>query len=166
MTTFLILCWTPFCCQNSPDPSRHGLRSTWMAGPKVSQQNIAQSITLPPPACLLPIVRPGAMCSPGKWHTRTRPSTWCKREYDSSDHATFFHCSVVQFWCPTVRLLDRTTRASLRSPRASMSLGRPWPCRRFTTVPSLDHFDRYWPLQTGNTPQELQFWRCSDAPVV
>lgn len=22
--------------------------------------------------------------------------------------------------------------------------------------------DRYWPLQTGNTPQELQFWICSD----
>ncbi|XP_067287607.1 secreted immunoglobulin domain 1 [Pseudorasbora parva] len=31
----------------------------------VSQQNIAQSITLPPPACLLLIVHPGAMCSPG-----------------------------------------------------------------------------------------------------
>ena len=34
-----------------------------------------------------------------------------------------------------------------------------------TTVPSLDHFNRCWALQTGNTPQELQFWRCSD-PVV
>ncbi|KAK3531074.1 hypothetical protein QTP70_009447 [Hemibagrus guttatus] len=33
-----------------------------MAGPKVSQQNIAQSRTLP--ARLLPIVHPGAMCSP------------------------------------------------------------------------------------------------------
>ncbi|KAK3524920.1 hypothetical protein QTP86_011505 [Hemibagrus guttatus] len=39
--------------------------STWMAGPNVSQQNIAQSITLPPLACLLSIVHPGAMCSPG-----------------------------------------------------------------------------------------------------
>ena len=34
--------------------------STCIAGPKVSQQNIAQSITLPPLACLLPIVHPGA----------------------------------------------------------------------------------------------------------
>ncbi|KAK3533963.1 hypothetical protein QTP70_034997 [Hemibagrus guttatus] len=38
--------------------------STWMAGPKVSQQNIAQSRTVLPPARLLPIVHPGAMCSP------------------------------------------------------------------------------------------------------
>ncbi|MCJ8731866.1 hypothetical protein PDJAM_G00204410 [Pangasius djambal] len=35
-----------------------------MPGPKVSQQNIAQSITLPPPACVLPIVHPGAISSP------------------------------------------------------------------------------------------------------
>ncbi len=59
-------------------------------------------------------------------------------------------------------LLDQITRASLCSPHASMSFRRPWPCRRFTTVPSLDHF---WYIQTRNTPQELQFWRCSD-PVV
>ncbi|XP_058237745.1 uncharacterized protein LOC131347599 [Hemibagrus wyckioides] len=39
--------------------------SIWMAGPKVSQQYTAQSMTLPPPACLLPTVHPGAMCSPG-----------------------------------------------------------------------------------------------------
>ncbi|KAL1022270.1 hypothetical protein UPYG_G00024480 [Umbra pygmaea] len=41
-----------------------------MAGPKVSQQNIAQSITLLLPAFLLPIVHPGAMCSPGKEYGR------------------------------------------------------------------------------------------------
>ncbi|XP_026232523.1 trace amine-associated receptor 13c-like [Anabas testudineus] len=35
-----------------------------MAQPKGSQQNIAQSITLPPPASLLPIVHPGVMWSP------------------------------------------------------------------------------------------------------
>ncbi|KAK3555257.1 hypothetical protein QTP86_014833 [Hemibagrus guttatus] len=39
--------------------------STWMAEPKVSQQKIAQGMTLPPPARLLPIVHPGAMCSAG-----------------------------------------------------------------------------------------------------
>ncbi|KAK3528532.1 hypothetical protein QTP70_001737 [Hemibagrus guttatus] len=38
--------------------------STWMAEPKVSQQNNAQSMTLPPPTHLLPIVHPGTMCSP------------------------------------------------------------------------------------------------------
>ncbi|KAK3540285.1 hypothetical protein QTP70_029622 [Hemibagrus guttatus] len=39
--------------------------STWMAqGPKVSQHHIAQRMTLPPPVYLLPIVHPGAMCSP------------------------------------------------------------------------------------------------------
>ena len=39
-------------------------------------------------------------------------------------------------------------------PVASSPLILPW-----TT------FDRYWQLQAGNTPQELQFWRCSD-PVI
>lgn len=36
---------------------------TWMPGPKVSQQNIAQSIALPPSACLLPILLPSAISS-------------------------------------------------------------------------------------------------------
>ena len=65
-----------------------------MAEPRVSQQNIAQSITLPQPACLLHIVHPGAMCSPGKRHTY-----WPGHPRDSSDQATFFYFSVVQFWC-------------------------------------------------------------------
>ncbi|KAK3528760.1 hypothetical protein QTP70_011191 [Hemibagrus guttatus] len=51
-----------------PKSDRQVLRvkvtSTGTAGPKVSQQNIAQSMTLPPPARLLPIVNPCAMCSP------------------------------------------------------------------------------------------------------
>ncbi|KAK3539290.1 hypothetical protein QTP86_033700 [Hemibagrus guttatus] len=38
---------------------------------KVSQQNIYQSRTLPPPARLLPIVHPGAMCSPGLGQVET-----------------------------------------------------------------------------------------------
>lgn len=53
---------------------------------KVSQQSLAQSITLPMPACLFSIVHPGALCSPGKLRERTPP-------------ATVFHCFVVQFWC-------------------------------------------------------------------
>lgn len=52
-----------------------------------------------------------------------------------------------------------TTRASLRSPPASVSLGCLWPCQCFTPV------DRHWPLQTGNTGAELQVWRCSH-PVI
>lgn len=47
------------------------VRFTWMTGPKVFQQNIAQSM----PACL-PIVHPGPRCSPGDWHTWS--STWSK----------------------------------------------------------------------------------------
>lgn len=39
---------------------------TWMTEPKVSLQIIAQSITLPLLAYLLPMVHPGAMCSQGK----------------------------------------------------------------------------------------------------
>ncbi|KAF7656706.1 hypothetical protein LDENG_00037350 [Lucifuga dentata] len=41
------------------------------AAPKVSQQNIAQIITLLPSACLLPIVHPGAISSPDKRYTHT-----------------------------------------------------------------------------------------------
>ncbi|KAK3515969.1 hypothetical protein QTP86_004242, partial [Hemibagrus guttatus] len=37
-----------------------------MAEPKDSQQNIAQSMTLPLPDCLLPRVYPDAMCSPAR----------------------------------------------------------------------------------------------------
>ena len=73
--------------------------STWMAGPKAFQKNISQSITLPLPSYLFPIVHPGAMCSSGKQRTLTRPSMWCKRTCDSPDQTTFFNCSVVQFWC-------------------------------------------------------------------
>ncbi len=76
---------------------RDEVTSTWMAGPKASQQNIAQSFKLPPPACLLPVVHPGAMGSPGKRCTCTQTSTWCKRKRDSSDQASFFH-----YRCPCV----------------------------------------------------------------
>ena len=68
-------------------------------GQNQSQQNIAQSITLPPTSMPSSHSASCAMCSPGKQHTSTRPSTWCKRKRESSDRANFFHCSVVQFWC-------------------------------------------------------------------
>ena len=49
-----------------------------------SQQNIAQSITLPSTDCLLSIVRLGARCSPGKRCRSTQPSWWCDAKHDSS----------------------------------------------------------------------------------
>ena len=67
-------------------------------------------------------------------------------------------------WATVARLLDRTTRASLRFPRASMSLGHE-PVASSPLFLLWTTFDRYWPLQTRNTPQELQLWRCLD-PVV
>ena len=84
-------------------------------------------------------------------------------------HCVFWHLSVrtsINFFRATVaHLLDRTTRASLRSPHASVSLGHPWSVAGSPLFLPWTTFDRYWPLQTENTPQELQFWRCSD-PVV
>ena len=129
---------------------------------------------------------------PSERCTRSQPSKCCKRKRASSDRAPFFHCAVFQFWCwpdrsvamqphtqrtamhlysdtflsePTlassaiwetvVCLLDRTTRARSPSPRATMNLGRPWPCLLF-------YHRSFFPLQSRNIPQELQFWRCSD----
>ena len=71
-------------------------------------------------------LHPGAMYLPGKRHTRTRPSMWCKRVTSIN---FFFNLTNI------ARLLDWTTQASFHSLCASVSLGRPWPCRRFTTVP-------------------------------
>lgn len=45
-------------------------------------------------------------------------------------------------WATAARLLNQTTQASLHSPPASVSLGRPSPCCWFITVASLDHFWR------------------------
>jgi len=145
------------------------------------------------------------MCSPGKRRTRTRSSTWCKRKCDSSDQATFFHCSVVQFWCSRAHCwpLWRWTGVSMGT-LTGLRLCNPirnklmncvfWHLSIRTSINFLSNssyssssvfvhhwasathdpvagsplflpwttFDRYWPLQTGNTPQELQFWRCSD----
>uniref|UniRef100_UPI0037E7F9F5 complement C1q-like protein 2 n=1 Tax=Semicossyphus pulcher TaxID=241346 RepID=UPI0037E7F9F5 len=52
-----------------------------MAGPKLSQQNIAKSITLHPQACLLPKVHPGAMYSPAQ-ATKLRELDLQKTELD------------------------------------------------------------------------------------
>ncbi len=39
-----------------------------------------------------------AISSPGKWRTCTQPFIRSKRKRDWSDQATFFYCSLVQFW--------------------------------------------------------------------
>lgn len=106
--------------------------------------------------------------------TRTRQSTWCKNICDLWDH-----CFIVQFWhsyvylrcfqqstgthfstvCAIVSLLwDWDMQATFCSPGALVSFEHSWPSCR--TV-----FGRYWPPHTGDTPQELLFWRCS-GPVI
>lgn len=58
----------------------------------------------------------------------------------------FWHLSVrnsIKFpavWATWARLLDWIMRASLHSPLASVSIAHPWPCQRFTTVPSFTFF--------------------------
>ncbi len=39
-----------------------------------------------------------AISSLGKWCTYTQPSIKYKRKHDSSNQATFFNCSMVQYW--------------------------------------------------------------------
>ena len=46
----------------------------------VLRVKVTSSITLPLPACLLPMVHPGTICSPGNRPTNTRPSTWNIKE--------------------------------------------------------------------------------------
>ncbi len=162
----------------------------------------------------LHLVHPGAMCSPGKQCTRTRPSTRCKRKHDSLDQATFFHCSVVQFWCSrahcwrfwrwtgqhghpdwSAAMQPHTQQSAMHcvfwhlsirtsfnflsysssfvisdhtgQPSLLLCISEPWTLMTLSPVHHCSFlpwttFDRYWPLQTRNTPQELQFWRCSD----
>ena len=86
--------------------------STWMARHKVSQQNIAQSITLPEPACILPLVHPCAMCSLGKRHIRTQPFTRCIRKTCPGHLLTCHNGLVLMLTCPLLALLavDRGQR--------------------------------------------------------
>lgn len=65
-------------------------------------------------------------------------------------------------------LLDPTTRSAF-APHISVSdtlycLGYPWSFCQLGIVASLDHF-WYCLLQTQNSPQALQFWRCSDTAI-
>lgn len=57
-----------------------------------------------------------------------------KKRKDSTDQATFFHCSLVQFWCTTELtffLIISAAVGLLWDQNLSLSLGFPWPCCRF-----------------------------------
>jgi len=152
MTTFLILCWSPFCCQISPDP----ICTKMLAADPLNPVSCKVG---PPWIRLVGSAHPmldwieiwGIWRSSQQWTgvsmgtlTGLRLCSPIRNKLRCTVYSdTFLSEPALTSWAIWARvacLLDRTTRASLRSPRASVSLGRPWPCRQFTTVPSLDHF--------------------------
>ena len=74
--------------------------SSRMPEPKLSQQNIIQSITLHLPVCPLPIVHPATIYCPGKQHIRL--STRCKRTcvVGPGHLLSLLHGAVLRFGCP------------------------------------------------------------------
>lgn len=157
---------------------------------KVSQLNIAQSITLHWPACL----------PPTQQTTHTQPSTWCTS--DSSDEADLLPLCwgpVPMLACPLLALwaVDRSqdgqpdwsasiqphsqqtvmhcvfyicfSRCWIRPyGKAFVPCVHQWALAAHVPVSGSPHFlpwttfDRCWPLQARNTPQEWQHWRYSD----
>ncbi len=87
--TLLVPGWTPFCFLLSL------LATKW---PKVCQENIPHTITPPPAAWTVETRQDGSMLSSSLCHILTLPSEFCSRNRDSSDQATFFQSSIVQFW--------------------------------------------------------------------
>ncbi len=66
-------------------------------GPKLCQENIPLTIT-PPPAWTVETRQDGCMLSCFLRQILTLPSECRRRNRDSSDQATFFQSSIVQFW--------------------------------------------------------------------
>ncbi len=66
-------------------------------GPKVCQENIPHTITPPPAAWTIETRQDGSMLSCSLHQILTLPSECCSRNRDSSDQATFFQSSIVQF---------------------------------------------------------------------
>ncbi len=66
-------------------------------GPKVCQENIPQNIT-PAPAWTVETRQDGSMLSCTLRHILTLTSECRSWSWDSSDQATFFQSSIVQFW--------------------------------------------------------------------
>ncbi len=68
-------------------------------GPKVCQENIPPTITPPPPpAWTIETRQNGSMLSCSLCQILTLSSECRSRKRDSSDQATFFQSSIVQFW--------------------------------------------------------------------
>ncbi len=66
-------------------------------GPKVCHENIPHTIT-PPPAWTVETREDGSILSCSLSQILTLPSECRSRNRDSSDQATFFQYSIVQFW--------------------------------------------------------------------
>lgn len=89
----------------------------------------------------------------------------CSADMQPYTRQTVKHCV---FWQLSVRTsISLLSYSSLSigldysgQPSFPMCINHPWSCHWFTTVHSLDHY-RHGPLQTGNTPQELHFWKYS-----
>ncbi len=84
--------------------------------PKVCQENIPHTITPPPPAWTVETRQDGSMLSCSLLQILTLLSECCSRNRDSSDQATFFQSSIVQFYWACVNcclrflfLADRTS---------------------------------------------------------
>ncbi len=74
-------------------------------GTKGYQENIPHSITPPPPAWTIETRQDGSMLSCTLRQILTLPSECHSRNQDSSDQATFFQSSIVQFWWSCVNCI-------------------------------------------------------------
>ncbi len=84
-------------------------------GPKVCQENIPHTITPPPPAWTVETRQDGSMLSCSLRQILTLPSESRSRNRDSSDQATFFQSSIVQFWWACANCILRVLFLSDRS---------------------------------------------------
>ena len=80
---FIVCSTTTMVAQDASPGSRH------------SQENVLQSIMLPPLPWVWLVVHCGSNLSPGKQHILTRPSAWWMTNFDSSGQATLFYWSMV-----------------------------------------------------------------------